>query len=176
MINGDLILRKKYKDFDEDSRTPNGLDLRLGKVYELSEELLAYGIYEDKKIIPTHFEVLPEEINATRLNEETGNTENIVGWYLQPNRPYIMEVDRQIKISDDSAQLYRARSTLLRCGVALYTATGDSSYNGHLSFLCINHSSRPFFMEKGVRFAQLIDFEVKDNSLKYDGDYQEKKE
>ena len=172
MINGDLILRKKYEDFDEDSRTPNGLDLRLGKVYELSEECSNYGLYENYKDLPKHNELDTESVNIIF----DGIDSDVEGWYLQPNRPYIMEVDRQIKISDDSAQLYRARSTLLRCGVALYTATGDSSYNGHLSFLCINHSSRPFFMEKGVRFAQLIDFEVKDNSLKYDGDYQEKKE
>ena len=176
MINGDLILKNKYPDFDDESRTPNGLDLRLGNVYELSEEYLSYGLMENRKDIPEHIKVVPEK-TGYRYQDKNGEWhDNIEGWFLYPGRPYILEVDRPIEISKDCAQLYRARSTLLRSGVALYTATGDSGYNGHLAFLCVNHSTRPFFMEVGVRFAQLIDFEVKENSLVDDGDFQERQE
>ena len=174
MINGDLILREKYPNFDEDSRTPNGLDLRLGKVYELSEEYLSYGLYEDKKIIPDHIALLPEKSNRLRGGLPSGELQEIYGWFLQPNRCYILEVNKKIKISDSCAQVYKPRSTLLRAGVSLLTAMGDASYFGNLAFLCVNHSSRPFFMEENLRFAQLVDFEVKGNSLKYAGDYQEK--
>ena len=174
MINGSKILLSKYPEFDEDSRTPNGLDLRLGKVYELSEEYLLYGLYEDKKIIPEHILLPEEESNRKRLNKEKDTLETVVGWTLEPNRPYILEVNEPITISKDSAQLYKPRSTLLRCGVTILTAVGDAGYNGHLAFLCINYSSRPFFIEKNVRFAQLIDFEIKGNDQLYDGDFQEK--
>lgn len=174
MINGDKILREKYPDFDEACRTPNGLDLRLGKVYELSEDLLHYGIMENRKDIPDHMQIIPEVSGYRYLKEDGTYATDVAGWFLQPGRPYILEVDRKIKISEDCAQLYRPRSTLLRSGVALYTAVGDAGYNGHLAFLCINHSSRPFFMECGVRFAQLIDFKVDGCTLSYDGDFQEK--
>ena len=165
MINGYDILKERYPDFDEDSRTPNGIDLRLGKVYELSEEFISYGIYEDKKMIPEHIEVMAEPL---WMNDK-------YGWTLNPGRAYILEVDREIKINENSMQLYRPRSTLLRAGISLHTACGDAGYNGKLAFLCINNSNRPFRMEEGVRFAQMIDFEVKGASTQYDGDYQNDK-
>lgn len=182
MINGDRILKEKYPDFDENSRTPNGLDLRLGKVYELDDAIeengqwyVGNGLFTEKtvqrncgiekeKVLPKQVELEPKFVDCF----------NIEGWSLIPGKVYILEVDKQIKISDNAAQFYKPRSTLLRAGVNLYTAVGDSGYNGHLSFMCINHGRLPFFFEKGVRFAQLVDFEVKDNSLSYNGDYQEK--
>ena len=164
MINGYEILKKRYPDVDEESRTPNGIDLRLGRVFELSDDDQVYGIYEDKKMIPDHCEIFPEKIGRGKE-----------GWILIPQRPYILEVADPIKIDENSAQLYRPRSTLLRSGVNLCTAVGDAGYNGKLAFLCINHSSRPFKMEKGVRFAQLIDFEVVGATIKYDGDFQNDK-
>lgn len=177
MINGDNILREKYPDFDESARTPNGIDLTLGKVYELDDAIeqhdqwyAGYGLF--KKDLPSGIPAknLPQR---KEVRPKFMDCDHIEGWSLIPNKVYILEVENPIKISNDCAQLYRPRSTLLRAGVALYTATGDSGYYGHLSFMCINHGHLPFFLEKGVRFAQLIDFEVKDNSLQYDGDYQE---
>ena len=41
------------------------------------------------------------------------------------------------------------------------------------NYLIINHGARPFFIQEGERFAQLIDFEVKGGSESYNGDYQE---
>ena len=163
MINGDKILREKYPDFDEDNRTPNGLDLQIGKVFELSDELLHYGLYKDKKEVPEQIELLPEEDAAGHA-----------GWFLQQLRPYILQVDRPIKIDENCAQVYKPRSTILRSGAALFTAVGDAGFNGHLSFLFVNFMPRPFFIEQGARFSQLLDLEVQGSSLVYDGDYQEK--
>ncbi len=173
MINGDKILRERYPDFDEKSRTPNGLDLPLGKVFELSDEYLRYGLMKNRKDIPDHIEILPEPIGMRYKDDDGNYVDNPIGWDLHPNRPYILQIEGQIKINDKSAQLYLPRSTLLRCGLALHTAVGDSGYNGHLAFLCTNYHTRPFFIEKGVNFAQLLDFEVKGNTLVYDGDFQE---
>lgn len=165
MINGYDILKKMYPDFDEESRTPNGLDLRLGKVYEISNEAPSYGIYDDEKFIPEHIELPVEDL--PRLGKK--------GWKLLPFRPYILEINRQVEIFDDSMQLYNPRSTLLRCGTAIMTAVGDAGYNGKLAFLFVNFSTRPFILEKGVRFSQLVDFDVKGSSISYDGDFQEEK-
>lgn len=171
MINGDQILRERYKDIKDGDFTPNGIDLRLGQVYAINVGSkdnrygkYIYGLYEDKKDLP-YF--LP-------LSIEKGDND-VKGWFLHPDKPYILEVQDSIKISDQSAQLYLPRSSLLRAGVTLHTAVGDRGYNGKLSFLAINHLNRPFFLEKGVRFAQLVDFELKASTQKYDGDYQNDK-
>ena len=180
MINGNEILKVKYPDFDEESRTPNGIDLRLGKVYELDDAVdscpdwfSGYGLFKEDlydgtpaKDLPEHKEVRPKFLDC----------HHIEGWSLIPNKVYILEVENKIKISEDSVQLYRPRSTLIRAGLSLSTACGDAGFYGKLAFMCINHGHLPFFLEKGVRFVQLIDFELKGSSVTYDGDYQEKEE
>ena len=163
MINGIDYLKKMYPNRDEKDYQPSGLDLRLGNVFFLDADRdTKYGIYSGKKVLPQHSEA--------RLVEQDG----VKGWKLLTGQPYIGQVQEQIKIGDNNAQLYLPRSTLLRAGVNVYTALGDLGYNGHLSFLVINHGPRPFFIEKGERFAQLIDLQVRGGSESYQGDYQEK--
>lgn len=171
MINGIDYLKKMYPNRNEKDYQPSGMDLRLGNIYSLDDknDSSFFGLIDGKKFLPKHI-----EIKSGILKTEEGK--DIPGWFLQPNIPYICEVQEQIKIGENNAQFYLPRSTLLRAGVNVYTALGDLGYNGHLSFLVINHGSRPFFIEKGERFAQLVDFEVKGGSESYDGDYQEKED
>lgn len=168
MINGIDYLKEMYPDRDEKDYQPSGMDLRLGNVFYLKAERdTAYGIYNGIKKLPEHIEVAPTLFKSVNDDAE------ILGWNLLPQQSYICQVQDQIKIGDCNAQFYLPRSTLLRAGVNVYTALGDLGYNGHLSFLVINHGPRPFFIEKGERFAQLVDFEVRGGSQSYDGDYQE---
>ncbi len=172
MINGIDYLKKMYPNRQEEDYQPSGLDLRLGQIYEIDDnkgqtQSDRLGLWVDGyKELPKH-KILDMDEYAKKYND--------FGWLLLPNRPYIAEVQEQIQIGENNAQFYLPRSSLLRAGVNVYTALGDLGYNGKLSFLIINHSNRPFFLEKGVRFAQLIDFEVRGGSESYDGDYQDDK-
>ena len=163
MINGIDFLKQMYPNRDDKDYQPSGLDLRLGKVYEIEDEMPC-GIVDGQKHVPHHIEIEPKKFHKY----------NCYGWRLELEVPYILEVDSQIKIGNSNAQFYLPRSTLLRCGITLHTALGDLGYNGHLSFLAINHRLEDFYISKGERFAQLIDFDVKGGSESYDGDYQEK--
>lgn len=168
MINGIDYLKKMYPDRDEKDYQPSGMDLRLGKIFAFdSEKDVRYGLIDGKKILPKQFPVKPMLV-------QLADNDYVAGWELLPNKPYIAQVKNQIKIGESNAQFYLPRSTLLRAGVNVYTALGDLGYNGHLSFLVINHGSAPFFIQTNERFAQLVDFEVKGGSESYDGDYQEK--
>ena len=166
MINGISFLRKMYPGRDNKDYQPSGLDLRVGEVFVLDESDEMLGIYNNQKTLPNHIRYEPEIV--------CDEGKEIQGWRLKPNRPYIFQVQDQIRIGDHNAQFYLPRSTLLRAGVNVYTALGDLGYNGHLSFLVINHNYlNPFFIEKGERFAQLVDFEVQGGKEGYQGDYQE---
>ena len=164
MINGIEYLKRKYPNFDEYCYQPNGLDLQVGKVYEINGKGLICGLINGKKKNAEHI-----EIPAQKYPE----TENTNAWELKPHKPYIFEVDRSIQIGENNAQLYFPRSTLLRNGVDVITAVGDVGYKGHLSFMVINHNDFPYYITKGERFAQLVDFQVTETSTSYEGDYQE---
>lgn len=168
MINGIDYLRKMYPDRDEKDYQPSGMDLRLGKIFSFdAEKDVRYGLIDGKKILPKQVPVKPMLL-------QVASDDYVAGWELLPNKPYIAQVKNQIKIGENNAQFYLPRSTLLRAGVNVYTALGDLGYNGHLSFLIINHGPVPFFIQTNERFAQLVDFEVRGGSESYDGDYQEK--
>ena len=169
MINGIDYLKKMYPNRDDKDYQPSGMDLRLGKVFALTQEEDFYGLVDEKKFLPEHQYIKPALLKC-------GKDDYVAGWFLEPQTPYICQVRGQIKVGENNAQFYLPRSSLLRAGVNVYTALGDLGYNGHLSFLVINHSKKPFFIGEGERFAQLIDFEVKGGSESYDGDYQEEEE
>ena len=170
MINGIDYLKKMYPNRDVKDYQPSGLDLRLGNVFYLDGERdETYGLIDGKKILPKH-----KPLKPTLIQTGYGEKEDyVVGWKLIPQQTYIAQVKDQIKIGESNAQFYLPRSTLLRAGVNVYTALGDLGYNGHLSFMIINHGPRSFFIQQGERFAQLVDFEVRGGSESYDGDYQE---
>lgn len=170
MINGIDYLKKMYPNCDNKDYQPSGLDLRLGKVFYLDGERdKTYGLIDGQKYLPEHKELKP-------ILLECKKDDYVAGWKLIPNQPYICQVENQIQIGNHNAQFYLPRSTLLRAGVNVYTALGDSGYQGRLSFLVINHGPRPFFIQRGERFVQLIDFEVSGVSETYNGDYQEEME
>lgn len=166
MINGCEVLMDKYPDFDESQRTPNGIDLKLGAVYIIDRDSVC-GLAIEGKQLPLYEEIEPQPIF---VNDMYG-----LGWILKKSTPYILEVENEIKISPDAMQTYYPRSTLLRCGCTLHTAVGDAGYNGKLSFLFINHACPQFIIEKGARFAQLVDHQLVGATKEYDGDYQNDK-
>ena len=164
MINGIDYLKKMYPDYEDKVYQPSGLDLKVGRVFVI-DDVFPCGIVNGTKTIPKYSEVYPQPVPEYGYD---------LCWKIEPHKPYIFEVDKQIKIGEHNAQFYLPRSTLLRCGVNVYTALGDLGYNGHLSFLVINHRhGGDFYISPGERFAQLVDFEVRGGSESYDGDYQE---
>ncbi len=166
MINGEIILRKVYDNLDEKQYQPAGIDLTLDSLQELvNGNLHLYGLFEGIKILPEQ-----KKIDTTTIQIK-GSLRKV--YTLEPHIPYIATTKEKINIGDSSAQFYLPRSSLLRAGVDVRTALGDPGFNGHLSFLLINHNTVPFFIKKGERFAQLIDIGVNGADNEYDGDYNE---
>ena len=168
MIIGNRDLRKMYPNLNNDDYQPNSLDLRLDKICEIPLALDegVVGIFGGTKVIPKPKEIKTEELYGR------------FGYVLQPKTSYIAFVKGnddydKMKIPNNIAQFYLPRSTLLRCGISLDTALGDSGFEGHLQFLITNNSLNPFFISSNERIATCISFEVKNGTL-YDGDYNEK--
>lgn len=160
---GESILRNLYIDLDEEQYQPNSIDLKLDKILTLSEQrFYPIGLYDGKKKLPEYNEL---EVWAKGQNNEPL-------YKLEPKTSYIVVIDGKIEIPENVAQFYLPRSSLLRCGLSLHTALGDSGFKGHLQFLITNENNFPVLLGKGERIATAVFFTVQ-GATKYDGDYQE---
>lgn len=168
MINGSKILKEKYNylNLNKNQIQPSGIDLCLNKLSALShDKKIVYGLFEDVKKLPQQ-----KELKTTNVQVDGSIREVYV---LSPHVPYIATTKEKIKITNNAGQIYFPRSSLLRAGIDVRTAYGDSGFFGHLNFLLINHTDELFMIEKGARFAQLIDISTSNVEEGYDGDYQE---
>lgn len=166
MITGKKNLKQLYPNLDEKQYQPAGIDLTLDEVYSLEHnDGTIYGLLKDAK-------VLPKQVKCQTANIQVGGMLKTV-FRLKPNVPYIAVTSEKIKIGKNAGQFYLPRSSLLRAGVDVRTAFGDPGFYGHLSFLLINHTDDLFVIEKGVRFAQLVDIIANNVDEEYDGDYNE---
>ena len=166
MINGEEYLRKLYPDLKEDQYQPAGIDLTLEKVAELKHNNgIVYGLLKNAKVLPEQTPLTTKSIMVSGMIADV--------FTLEPHTSYIATTKEKIKIDEKAGQLYLPRSSLLRAGIDVRTAFGDPGFYGHLSFLIINHTDKIFVMEKGVRFAQLIDIGAIGIDGGYDGDYNE---
>ena len=166
MITGEKNLRQLYPNLDEKQYQPAGIDLTLNNIYTLEHnDGTIYGLLKDAK-------VLPKQIKCSTSNIQVGGMLKTV-FTLKPHVPYIAQTSEKINISKYAGQFYFPRSSLLRAGIDVRTAFGDPGFNGHLSFLLINHTDELFVIEKGARFAQLVDMSANNVESEYDGDYSE---
>ena len=166
MIIGKAQLKQLYPNLSEEQYQPAGIDLTLGKVLNLEHnEGTQYGLLKDAKVLPDQHEIESTNVQVAGMLKQV--------WRLEPNIPYIAVTKEKIKISQNAGQFYLPRSSLLRAGIDVRTAFGDPGFHGHLSFLVINHTDKPFLLEKGVRFAQLVDISANHIEDEYDGDYNE---
>ena len=95
------------------------------------------------------------------------------GWlHLNPGI-YKIIYNEVVNIPDGLAAIARARSSLLRCGVALETAVWDAGYSGRSESLLVVHNPGGFSIKRNARVIQLIFFRLSSRvSEGYSGIYQ----
>lgn len=166
MINGEQHLRNMYPGLKEDQYQPAGIDLTLDKVAQFKHHNgMIYGLLKNSKVLPEHIDLQSKSIMVSGMIADV--------FILEPHQAYLCTTKEKIKIDNNAGQFYLPRSSLLRAGIDVRTAFGDPGFYGHLSFLVINHTDEIFVLEKGVRFAQLVDMNADGVNGEYNGDYNE---
>lgn len=164
MIVGKNNLIKLFPDFKEDI-AENGIDLRVGKIYKLSN-VFVRGSVDDKKMLPDM-----EELKITN-----DIPREIYDIYILNNKDYyIVEIDRPIHIPDGYCQIYKIRSTFARCGLQLISAVGDNDFNGTLRLGLKNLTNSDIYIGKNERIIQALTIKNDGTASSYDGDYQNDK-
>jgi len=138
-------------DVDDEQVQPNGVDLRLGAVYE---QVGAGRIGTDGKTVGDRREVTPV----------TGDS----AYHLDAGG-YVVEYADTVRIPDGHVGFLYPRSSLLRNSCMLDTAVWDAGYEGRgEGLLEVYH---PVELERGARIAQLVLAEA-NHADTYDGSYQ----
>ena len=156
MILGHKTLIKLFPSFEEDIKE-NGIDLRIGKVYQIQRDGKVIGSIDGEKHIPTYYEVKPH---------------NRSYYKFLPQNYYFIEVDRDITIPHRCCQFYFLRSTFSRCGLILTDAVGDDGFSGRLMLGVYNSSPQPVYAGLNERIIQAVTLFNDGTATEYDGDYQ----
>ncbi len=167
MLLSKKALQKIYEDdFDEEQYQPNGIDLRLKNVQcPMQEDDETWGINS------VGTKMIPQLQDFPMYNEDQDE------WRLYPGCSYYINCGH-MDIPAGYAQIYKIRSTLMRCGCVLTSSVGDAGYSGDLIFkltISSDIESLPVTITKDERVVQAIMFELTDSEDSYDGDYQNNK-
>lgn len=155
LITNEQPLITEYLDLD-DQVQPNGIDLTLREIARHSGEG-AIGIDKVDRVLP---ELEPLEFDAK-------------GWVtLEPGIYHIM-YNEVVDIPRNLMALGRPRSSLIRCGVTIFTAVWDAGYNGRSTSMLQVINPSGFRIQKDSRVMQLVFFGMSEATADgYRGRYQ----
>jgi deoxycytidine triphosphate deaminase len=143
--------RSLLSNVQEGDSQPNAVDLRLGKVYKINNEL--FEVSNDHKKHRGSEEMFPD-----------GD-----GYYnLQPGS-YEVVMENIIHVGDGEAGWVITRSTLNRNGCYITSGLYDSGYHGVMAGV-LHVTTGPARIKQGTRIGQYLSFDAV-MLRAYDGDY-----
>ena len=143
--------RSTLSNVQEGDVQPNAVDLRLGKVFKMSQS--TFIIDEKQKTHRGSYEMKPDPL----------------GYYNLPEGHYEVVMENMIVVGDDEAGWVITRSTLNRNGVFLTSGLYDSGYDGVMAGV-MHVTCGPMRIQKGTRIGQYICFNA-EALHKYEGSY-----
>ena len=85
---------------------------------------------------------------------------------------YIITFNEVVNLPKNVMALGAPRSSLLRCGVTVHMAVWDAGYSGRSRSLMLVYNPHGFRVQKNARMAQLVFFQLADETEGYNGAYQ----
>lgn len=147
-------LIERFSEKELSSHTGIGVDLRIGKLYAVGGCSLIGR--ENRKTLSTRL--------VTDAQRE--------GVCLKSDSFYLMETIEKINMPDNLVALFTPRSSMLRSGLMVYTATCDPGYSGTLTFAIKNIGGCDARIEIGARVANVMFYEIDGDVRLYNGTWQ----
>ena len=133
-----------------------GFDLRVGEIFRIKDGEAFLGETE---------RFTPDVESVAKYGEKKEIT-------LKPGEFVLVKTIEKVNLPDDIVGIFRPRSTLQRCGVALSTSTANPGYRGELTFGMYNLGKNNFKFELGARFVHILFFKTSENFSAYRGQWQ----
>jgi dUTP pyrophosphatase len=154
LINKNPPLVQDYLKLEEQLQ-PNGFDLTLRDIA---------GVQSQGRIgISNSLRVLSDLKTLNFQGEEF--------LFLAPGS-YVITYNEIVNLPKKVMALGAPRSSLLRCGVTVHMAVWDAGYSGRSQSLLVVFNPQGFQIQKNSRLAQLVFFELADETEAYNGAYQ----
>jgi len=154
LIQRDPPLVRDYINLVEQLQ-PNGFDLTLRDV-ALFQSGGAIGISNSQRVISV--------IAPLAFDNQ--------GWLELPPGSYLITFNEIVNVPKNIMALGAPRSSLLRCGVTVHMAVWDAGYSGRSQSLMVVYNPGNFRVQKNARIAQLVFFELGQETTGYNGTYQ----
>jgi dUTP pyrophosphatase len=94
------------------------------------------------------------------------------GFFSLAEGSYVITFNEIVSLPKDVMALGQPRSSLLRCGVTINMAVWDAGYSGRGQALLTVFNPHGFKLQKNARVAQLVFFQLADETEGYSGAYQ----
>lgn len=138
---------------DEDIQ-PNAVDLRVDKIFKITEDVFILSDPQNKKV--------------HRRTHEVKTLYDTNWWRLYPGT-YEIVMENIINVGPDEAGWVITRSTLNRNGCFITSGLYDSGYHGVMAG-ALHVTNGPVEIERGTRVGQFLLFKAQALS-KYEGSY-----
>jgi len=148
--------RSSLTNVKEGDVQPNAVDLRLGKVFKMSQS--TFKIDEKEKVHRGSYEMKPDPL----------------GYFNLPEGHYEVVMENMIVVGEGEAGWVITRSTLNRNGVFLTSGLYDTGYDGVMSGV-MHVTCGPMRIQKGTRIGQYLSFNA-EALHSYDGSYGKNKQ
>lgn len=160
VLDGRSIIEKAMVTFSsdvlldtEDQIQPNGVDLRIDKLYEVNGRVT----------IPREGKA-KSDLRAREVDPKDGY------WSITPGGLYYVDFLETISVSDEWCATLATRSSLVRAGVDVVSGLWDTGFKGTLG--CTLRVWSPVDIEWGAKLCQVMFWKSVFNGHYYTGRYQ----
>ena len=139
----------------EDQLQPNGFDLTLKEVAMLQTGG-QIGVSNTQRVVSNLSPLVFDGMD---------NVDLVAG-------AYVITFNEIVNLPKNVMALGAPRSSLLRCGVTVHMAVWDAGYCGRSQSLMVVYNPIGFRVQRNARIAQLVFFQLGDETEGYQGTYQ----
>lgn len=101
------------------------------------------------------------------------NAKKQVIYPIRPGEFYLAKTIERVDTPENLLGIIKPRTTLIRCGVILWTGFVMPGYRGELFFGLFNTGRQTFKLEMGARFAHIVFLQISGNLVRgYEGQWQ----
>ena len=139
----------------EEQLQPNGIDLTLREI-ALLQSPGKIAVIDSQRLISDLTPLVFDGLDFIDLMPEA----------------YIITYNEIVHLPKNVMALALPRSSLLRCGVTVHTATWDAGYSGRSRSLMVVYNHQGFRLQRNARIVQLVFFRLTKETEGYQGAYQ----